>query len=372
MRTALTRRVTVSLCAAALAATVWPRARESAAQTVSSDAAAPRDAAVDAPSSARVDAGMRCVPIEPDSDEDDGHPAARDAGAGRDASDSADACAAPRTVVDREGHCCLPGQSWRLGACAGLAATCAPGETRGEGDECTRRNASDAGASARLSEPPTVRVPASMALIPGGVMRFGGAWASIGPFAIDRTEVTAAAYARCVSAGVCLAAPDPYGASAQRPTAPAVNVSWEMARRYCGWSGQRLPTEAEWELAGRGIDGRRYPWGERAPDCALARHAGCGDAPLVVGALSAGRSPFGLSDMAGNVAEWVADVFAARASRDDGRVAMDPTGPASGAQRVVRGGSFNATASELTCEARRGVDAREQRVDVGFRCVRGL
>lgn len=368
MRTALTRRVTVSLFAAALAAVAWPRARESAAQPAPGDAAVLRDASLDA----RADTGMRCVPIEPDEEADEGHPSPRDAGVSRDAADGANACAAPRTVIDREGHCCLPGQTWRLGACAGLAATCAPGETRGEGNECTRRSAGDAGASARLSEAPSVSVPAGMAVVPGGVMRFGGSWASIGPFAIDRTEVTAAAYARCVSAGVCLAAPDPYGQTGQRATAPAVNVSWEMARRYCGWVGERLPTEAEWELAARGIDGRRFPWGERAPDCGLARHAGCGDAPLAVGALPAGRGPFGLFDMAGDVAEWVADVYAPRAPRDDARVVADPTGPSTGAQRVVRGGSFMSPPSELTCEARRAVDAREQRAEVGFRCARGL
>ena len=91
-----------------------------------------------------------------------------------------------------------------------------------------------------------------------------------------------------------------------------------------------------------------------------------------MGALPAGQSEFGLFDMAGNAAEWVADVFGPRAPRDDERVAVNPTGPATGAQRVVRGGSFLSTAGALAGDARRGVDAREMRSDVGFRCARGL
>ncbi len=313
---------------------------------------------------------MRCVPIVSEEERHDEEPA-RDGGAASDASATSDAgCSLPRTVIDREGHCCLPGQSWRGSACTGAPATCAPGEDRGEGNACVRRAIGDAGASARLFERAAARAPSGMVAVPGAVMRVGAGWASVGPFAIDQAEVSAAAYDRCVTAGVCLATPSGYDSS--HATAPAVNVSWEMARRYCGWVGARLPTEAEWELAARGIDGRRYPWGERVPDCSLARFAGCGDAPLRVNAAPAGRSVFGLVDMAGNVAEWVADVSAPRASRDDGRVAQDPTGPASGAQRVVRGGSFLSNAQDLTGDARRGVDAREQRADVGFRCARGL
>ena len=240
-----------------------------------------------------------------------------------------------------------------------------PAATRDAGADAARP-------SARLFEAPAARAARGMTAVPGGVFRYGGAWASVGPFAIDRREVTAAAYARCVTAGECPAAPDPYAQMASRVTAPAVNVSWEMARRYCAWAGGRLPTEAEWELAARGVGGRRFPWGERAPDCSLARHAGCGDAPLRVGALPAGQSAFGVFDMAGNVAEWVADVFGPRAPRDDERLAVNPAGPATGAQRVVRGGSFLSTAGALGGDARRGVDAREMRADVGFRCARGL
>jgi len=211
-----------------------------------------------------------------------------------------------------------------------------------------------------------------MVAVPGGVFRAGGGAVSVGPFLLDAREVTAELYRRCVAAGVCAAAPDPYGQMATAATAPAVNVTWSMAARYCGWAGGRLPTEHEWELAARGLDARRYPWGERAPDCTLARHAGCGDGALRVGALPAGRGPFGSFDMAGNVAEWTADRFGPRAVREGRGPLRDPTGAARGSQRVVRGGSFVSMPAELALDARRAVDEREARADVGFRCARGL
>lgn len=187
---------------------------------------------------------------------------------------------------------------------------------------------------------------------------------TVGPFWMDRTEVTASAYARCVNAGVCTAVSDPFGQV--RGDLPVVNVTYAMASTYCAWVGGRLPTEAEWEFAARGTDGRTYPWGERTPDCVLTRMAGCGVGPVPVGTLPAGASPFGVLDMAGNVAEWTSD----RAGRLSPGSYRDPVGPSEGHMRIVRGGAFDGTESELRTYARAERDEREARYDVGFRCVR--
>jgi len=123
---------------------------------------------------------------------------------------------------------------------------------------------------------------------------------------IDRTEVTNAQYNQCaVAAGICTGGNiDPEWANW-----PVTFVTWDQAQTYCHWVGGRLPTEAEWEKAARGTDGRTYPWGEGI-DCDHARYAGapnCGSECLAVGSLPAGASPYGALDMAGNAAEWVAD-----------------------------------------------------------------
>jgi formylglycine-generating enzyme required for sulfatase activity len=212
--------------------------------------------------------------------------------------------------------------------------------------------------------------PAGMLWIPGGTFSMGPRASNtvrvvtVGPFWIDRTEVTAEAYARCVAAGGCVAASDPYGLA--RGAAPVVNVTHAMATAYCAWSGGRLPTEAEWEFAARGTDGRPYPWGEAMPDCAHARMQGCGTGALPVGSLRAGASAFGALDMAGNVAEWTAD----RGGSLSAGSPRDPIGPAEGRTRIVRGGGFDAPAAALRATARSERDAREARYDLGFRCVR--
>lgn len=172
-------------------------------------------------------------------------------------------------------------------------------------------------------------------------------------FRIDRTEVSQAAYARCVDAGACTATSEP----PSRPKAPVTHVTWLEAGAYCRWRGQRLPSEAEWELAARGTDGRIYPWGDAAPDCTRAHLATCGAEPADVGGRLAGASPFGALDIAGNVDEWVADEYRAYGG-----------GAESSGEKVARGGAYDAWHTRSTARSAVKPDFRDRLL--GFRCAR--
>lgn len=203
---------------------------------------------------------------------------------------------------------------------------------------------------------------------------------TVSSFYIDRTEVTVGAYARCAALHRC--EPLPLGEGARRfdrPELPASMVTFAEAQAYCAFRGGRLPTEAEFERAARGETGRRYPWGNLYNSRA-ANHgrlawtqsdASDGYAELArVGSFPSGRTPDGILDLAGNVAEWVEDRYAPAYSETDVRDPRGPAPTAAGPARVIRGGSYESGAAWLRGAARAAADPGVRRPTIGFRCAR--
>lgn len=203
---------------------------------------------------------------------------------------------------------------------------------------------------------------------------------------IDRTEITNASFLKCLEAGACQ--PEiyqvkaqtyvPYAVNPQYQNYPALLYEADVAAAYCEWAGRRLPTEAEWEKAARGPDGRQYVWGNAELSCELAGYNTCrytSEVPRPAGVgthavddYAAGVSPYGALNMAGNVWEWVADWYApdyyAHSSFEN------PTGPATGEYRVRRGGGNESVEQDLRVTARASGEP-EHYFDgqMGFRCA---
>jgi formylglycine-generating enzyme required for sulfatase activity len=198
-------------------------------------------------------------------------------------------------------------------------------------------------------------------------------------FWIDQTELTNAQYRRCVEAGACWEPRCWDNPDVSAPDQPVVCVSWEDALSYIAWAGGRLPTEAEWEKAARGSDGRVYPWGDEFDvrkvnfcdgKCALEWKADADDGyawSAPVGSYPEGASPYGALDMAGNVWEWVADWY------DAGYYAVspgrNPQGPESGHWPLLRGGSFFNVPWGVRCALRHRSYPQDRIGYYGFRLV---
>lgn len=197
-------------------------------------------------------------------------------------------------------------------------------------------------------------------------------------FALDAYEVSVDRYGACVQAGGCtpLGTGAPCSASVSVAgvdgDTPAFCVTWGQANTFCEWDGsRRLPTEAEWEFAARGTGGRAYPWGNVFA-CPLAIVGGypggpCSSnaSPGSVDGNQAGATPELVYNLSGNVAEWVADWVGSYPSTPQ----TDPTGPASGTTKVVRGGAFSSPLPAAIAYARMAIDPTVTGA-WGFRCAR--
>ena len=154
---------------------------------------------------------------------------------------------------------------------------------------------------------------------------------------------------------------------------PIFGLTWKRCREYCRWKGKRLPTEAEWERAAGGTGNRVYPWGNAEPTSETANFGRCcfinkGLVLNKVGAQESGKTPEGIYDMAGNVAEWVFDWYDKNYYNSGGY--NNPRGPENGKNHVIRGGAWNSYSGYLRSAHRYGYDDAKDFYGIGCRCAK--
>ena len=286
-----------------------------------------------------------------------------------------------------------------------------------------------ASTSASSSSAAGKQCPPGMILVPGGEFFMGSDEKDalptekpphrvrLTPYCIDELEMTVAQYKECSDRGGCRRAgkenvwpgisdvqrtiydplcniADPVG----KATHPINCIDWDQAREACESRGGRLPTEAEWEFAARGSDGRVYPWGDEPPSALLLnacgkecvawqkKHHDPDNTPALmydeddgfpntspVGSFPKGKSRYGLQDVVGNVWEWVADFYAEYDKATSSSTVTDPKGPTKATDRVIRGGAWNgAQPSWVRPSFRFHVAPTARSYGFGFRCARSL
>jgi formylglycine-generating enzyme required for sulfatase activity len=229
-----------------------------------------------------------------------------------------------------------------------------------------------------LAQPPE----GSMVVVPAGEFMMGSPTGDsdeqpahkvyVDAFSMDVYEVTVGQYAAFLQAKG-IDQPSDWKTMNQpaHQKRPVANVDSTDASAYCKWVGKRLPTEAEWEKAARGTDGRLYPWGNDPP---TPLHANFGKTDwnnhgvlAPIGTFEDGKSPYGIYDMAGNVWEWVSDWYDYNYYKTS--PSQNPTGPSSGGTKVIRGGAWNSNPRAMRSANRSLISPTDQGLD-GFRCAK--
>ncbi len=277
------------------------------------------------------------------------------------------------------GVCCLPsctGKKCGPDACGGSCGTCSALE------ECAVASGQCEGA----------KTP-GMGLVPSGSFNMGCNapldtqcaadespyhLVTLPAYEIDLREVTNGAYAQCVAAAACTAPSGAVGGclygDGKYVDHPVNCVDWGQASAFCTWQGKRLCTEAEWEKAARGTDGRLWPWGNVTATCAYAVmlegiKPGCGlGTTWPVGLIDDGVSPYGVYDLAGNVREWVSDWYSATYYGIS--PASAPKGPGFGQSKLLRGGDLDRLSSELRTSRRTSLLPQNSGPSIGVRCCK--